>query len=227
MASDPPLLLLDTCLLLDIIRAPMRENIGLHDVQAIRTLIARQAAQPATLTIAVTQQVRDEYAAHVLSVEEETARALTKLIDRTNGMLTMVNMFDAGLLTPENLQINAPQVISSLRAMADGILVNCLTIPHTPGDSQAAGSRVLQTKPPATRAKQSFKDCLIVEGVLRHVAEGRAAGTLGKAVFASSNTTDFHQVHSSLHPDLRAEFNACGLGFAPSWSAARYELDRP
>ena len=226
MAFDPPLLLLDTCLLLDVIRAPARENIGLHDLQAVQTLVARQAARPAELAFAITQQVRDEYAEHVNGVETETERALVKLVGRTNDMLRIAGVFHTGTALLGHLHIDTPGIAASLRAVADGILGCARIIPHIAADSHLAGQRVLLTTPPATRAKQSFKDCQIVEGVLRHVMTLRAAGTVSPAVFASSNTADYHQGHSSLHPDLRAEFDACGLGFAPSWAAARYELDR-
>ncbi|ACM31451.1 hypothetical protein Arad_12500 (plasmid) [Rhizobium rhizogenes K84] len=111
-------------------------------------------------------------------------------------------------------------------APIDNILNNCLIVPHSIADSHAALGRVQQARPPATRAKQSVKDCLIIEGVLRYVISERAVGRAQRIVFASSNTSDYHQGHGSLHPALRAEFDACDLGFAPSWSAARYEIDR-
>lgn len=227
MISQPPLLLLDTCLLLDIIRAPVRENVGVHDIRAILTLVARQSANPQTLVFAVSQQVRDEYADNVDSVEEETRRGIERLLKQTNEMLATVATFNSGIAIPAPLQLEKEDVVSVVRAMADEILINCVTIPHTVDDSHAAMGRVQRAHPPATRAKQSIKDCLIVEGVLRHVAAERANGNVEKAVFASSNTSDYHQGHASLHPVLRTEFDGCGLGFAPSWSAARYEIDRP
>lgn len=227
MVSEPPLLLLDTCLLLDVIRAPVRGNVGLHDVQAIRALITRQASQPAQLNFAAVEQVHIEYADIVDDVERETVIALQRQIDQTNETLTMIDAFAIGLSIPKSIQVNAQHVAKSLRAIADGILGTCLSIPHTTDDSHAATQRVLMAKAPATRAKQSLKDCLIVEGILRFVRDRRSVGGLGRAVFASSNTKDYHQGHGTLDPALRAEFDVCGLGFAPSWSAARFEIDRP
>ncbi len=226
MSSPTPLLLLDTCMLLDIIRAPVRENIGTHDVAAILTLIARNSAAPQILNFAVTQQVIEEYKNHVDEVEKETRYLLDKFINQTNDMLSAVMAFNTGISLPAPLQMATQDIATSLRAIADGILQRCLTIPHTIDDSHLALGRVQQAKPPATRAKQSVKDCLIIVGVFRYVSAERATGVLGKAVFASSNTSDYHQGYRSLHPVLRAEFDSYGLGFASSWSAARYEIDR-
>lgn len=226
MIAHPALLLLDTCLLLDIIRAPVRENIGVHDISAIRTLVARHAADPKALIFGVTQQVRDEFMANVAAVEEETRRAIEKRVTLTNEMLASIAAFNSGIAIPAPMRIAAGDAVNAARAIADGILSHSMTILHTAEDSHAAMSRVLQALPPATQAKQSSKDCLILAGVLRHAATVSAQGGGAKMVFASSNTADYHQTHNSLHPLLRAEFTACGLGFAPSWSAARHELDR-
>ncbi|WP_197436484.1 MULTISPECIES: PIN domain-containing protein [Rhizobium/Agrobacterium group] len=226
MVKLPAILFLDTCLLLDVIRAVVRENIGTHDVHAVLTLNARQNASPQSLQFAVTQQVKDEFAEHVDAIEAETARSLDRLVQQTNGMLTSIAAFGTGAALPSPMTIQSQAVTKAVRTVADDILNNCLIVPHSIADSHAALGRVQQARPPATRAKQSIKDCLIIEGVLRYVISERADGRAQRIVFASSNTSDYHQGHGSLHPALRAEFDACDLGFAPSWSAARYEIDR-
>jgi hypothetical protein len=226
MVKLPALLFLDTCLLLDVIRAPVRENIGTHDVHAVLTLNERRNASPASLQFAITQQVKDEYAEHVDAIEAETVRSLDKLIQQTNGMLTSIAAFGIGAALPHPLTIQSLVVTKAVRTIVDDIVNSCVIVPHNVADSHAALGRVQQARPPATRAKQSVKDCLIIEGVLRHVISERTIGRKQRIVFASSNTADYHQGHGSLHPTLRAEFDACDLGFAPSWSAARYEIDR-
>lgn len=226
MDTFPAVLFLDTCLLLDVVRAPVRANIGTHDISAVLTLNARRTATLPSLQFAVTQQVKDEYAEHIDAIEMETARLLEKLVEQTNGMLTSVAAFGAGISLPSPITIQSQVVARVIRTVADDILNSCLVISHNAADSHAALGRVQRARPPATRAKQSAKDCLIVEGVLRHVISERAIGRAQRIVFASSNTADYHQGHGSLHPALRAEFDACDLGFAPSWSAARYEIDR-
>lgn len=164
MIAHPPLLVLDTCLLLDIIRAPVRENIGVHDIAAIRTLVARHAADPNALRFAVTQQVRDEFAANVATVVEATRRDIEKRVAQTNEMLASIEALNSGIAIPAPITIAVGDAVNAARAIADGILNDCLTISHTAEDSHAAMSRVLQALPPATQAKQSSKDCLILAG---------------------------------------------------------------
>ncbi len=89
-----------------------------------------------------------------------------------------------------------------------------------------AFDRVRLAKPPATKAKQSIKDCLIAESYLRLAATLRTGGFSRNMVFATSNTRDYQQDHASLHPVLRADFDSACLEFSPTWSAARHELDR-
>lgn len=154
MAIPPAILLLDTCLLLDIIRAPVRENIRPHDVAAILTLVTRQTTSPSSFLFAVTQQVKDEYAVHVDAVEQETARALEKLISQVNGMLASVAAFKSGVAPPAPFAVRPGEVAAGARSMADNLLGRSVTIPHTMDDSHAATRRVLQALPPATQAKQ-------------------------------------------------------------------------
>jgi hypothetical protein len=86
-----------------------------------------------------------------------------------------------------------------------------------------AMDRVSRGIAPATRAKHSAKDCLIIETYL-HVARKLRAARFGeKIVFLTTNTTDFAgERRSRLHRDLVGDFELAGMTFASNFLSARY-----
>ena len=89
-----------------------------------------------------------------------------------------------------------------------------------------ASSRSIEGRPPAKKGKDSIKDCLIIESYFRLACTVQDNKFSCKMVFITSNKHDYEQDYRCLHPDLREEFDSVGLDYLPSWSAARYELDK-
>ena len=224
--ADVPVLLLDTCTILDVVRAPVRDQLGTHDINAVHTLIGRAAAAQPTVSFVITAQVLQEFREHIDVVETETGDALEKAADRFAAILRRMQA-----LCPDDCIPGAVELVSlgfpeRGRQLADQIVQSSSVLDDHPDDILKAYRRVTLAKPPATRARQSVKDCHITEGCLRLAAKLRSAGFLRNMVFTSSNTKDYQQDHPSLHPALRAEFDSACLEYSPNWSAARHELDR-
>ena len=112
------------------------------------------------------------------------------------------------------------------RHLADQIVRASSVLTDHPGELVKAYDRVRLARPPATKAKQSIKDCLIAESYLHLAATPRTGGFSRNMVFATSNTRDYQQDHTSLHPVPRPDFDSACLEYSPTWSAARHELDR-
>ena len=121
------------------------------------------------------------------------------------------------------LSLGFPQ---ASRHLAEQIVLASSVLSDHPHDIEKAYRRVTLLKPPATKARQSMKDCHITESCLRLAATLRSAGFVRNMVFTTSNTNDYEQDHRSLHPALRADFDSVSLEYAPNWSGARHELDR-
>ena len=224
--ADVPVLLLDTCTILDVVRAPLLDQLGVHDIEAVHALIDRASEASPSVFMVITEQVQQEFREHIEAVETDTRRGIKKV---TDGFARILKRMQA--LSLEN-HMPSPVDLSSLgfprigRCLAEQIVGASLIAADHKDEVEKAFHRVVRVRPPATRAKQSIKDCVIAENYLRLASTLHAGGFSRNMVFATSNTKDYQQGHSSLHPELRSEFRSASLEYSSSWSAARHQLDR-
>ena len=224
--ADVPVLLLDTCTILDVVRAPVRDQLGTHDIDAVHALIGCAAAAPPTVSFVITAHALEEFREHVDAVETETHDALEKAVDRSAAILARMQALSPDDYIPGAIDLLSLGFPKRGRHLAEHIVQASFVLNDDPGEVIKAWDRVKLAKPPATKAKQSIKDCLIVESCLRLATTLRSGGFSRNIVFATSNTRDYQQHHPSLHPVLRVDFASVCLEYSPNWSAARHELDR-
>ena len=224
--ADVPVLVLDTCTILDVVRAPVREQLGTHDIDAVHALIGCAVAAPPTVSLVITAQALEEFREHVDAGETETHDALEKAGERSAAILTRMQALSPDDSIPGAIDLLSLGFPKRSRHLAEHIVQASFVLNDDPDEVIKAWHRVKLAKPPATKAKQSIKDCLIVEGCLRLAATLRSGGFSCNTVFATSNTRDYQQRHPSLHPVLRVDFASVYLEYSPNWSAARHELDR-
>lgn len=72
-----PIICVDTCTILDVIRDITRESISAHDVKASLSLLA-SAETRTSLAVLVAEQVATELVMHLTEVEQEASAKLTK-----------------------------------------------------------------------------------------------------------------------------------------------------
>ena len=224
--ADVPVLLLDTCTILDVVRAPVRDQLRTHDIDAVHTLIGRAAAAPTTVSFVITKQVLQEFREHVDAVETRTRDALEKAVGEFASILTRMQALSPDDCIPGAVELLSLGFPKKGRHLAEQIVQTSSVLNEDPDVVIKAWDRVRLAKPPATKAKQSMKDCLIVESCLRLAATLRSGGFSHNMVFATSNTKDYQQDHRSLCPVLREDFASACLEYSSNWSAARHELDR-
>jgi hypothetical protein len=84
-----------------------------------------------------------------------------------------------------------------------------------------ARDRLWSAHPPASRAKQEFKDCEIFEEFLELVSTLRSQGFDQTAVFVTPNARDYGQPPQG-YPRICADLAACGAKYAAnlSWAQA-------
>ena len=82
IAANGPVLLLDTCSLLDLVRAPIRKEVGIQDISAAHELLDRAQPNPAQISILIDEQVQTEFSQHINEVVEETEKELS---NQSNG----------------------------------------------------------------------------------------------------------------------------------------------
>ena len=225
VSDDAPVLLLDTCIILDIVRAPIREPIGVHDIKAIRALLTRMTQTPSAVSFVITEQVKHEFLENIDAVEKETLAELRKAEKTFKGILARMAALSPVHSIPSGIDLLSLGFPERGRQLAERIVKKSIVLKNSNDDKVNAVDRVRRAKPPARRGKESVKDCLITESYLRLARSLQSVGFFRNVVFATSNTKDYQQGQRNLHPALRMEFSAVGLEYSPCWSAARHELE--
>jgi hypothetical protein len=216
-----PVLCLDTCALLDVMRDPMRENFSADQAGAALFLLSKAQASPRELSIVIAEQVYTELTQHMDSVEAESWSAVRK-IERALGI------FARHGLVPDTSSVLS--TVLRFPSQSRGIVERFGNAAHIVKARQAlyrrAFHRISMNVRPARRGKDSAKDCLIVETYLETARVLRANDFQHDIVFLTTNPTDYEEKGRPkiLHPELLADFAAVNLAYQATFMAARYSL---
>lgn len=215
---DTPVLCLDTCVILDILRDPARADVRVHEHEASLALLS--AAQSGTgLEALVAEQVSREFRDNVEQIQNDARQSLGKRTREIGKLNTLVALY--GTWRPIDLA-HWDDHHKRTRQAADRWFQAGKTVRETSSTIANAFLRLNEARSPARRGKQSMKDCVILETYLEHIRSLRNEGRSATAVFVSSNTRDYAaDDKTTVRDDIRHEFQALGLEYAPSMGAAR------
>lgn len=222
--ANVPVLLPDTCILLDLLRSPRRENVDGNAMlagQAIRGGVVESGA----IGCVVAEQVRNELNENLPTVREDTHSALRNLRDE----IARIDKWSEALGQESQTQIGhfLTRVPVAEAVMTD-ILRAAVTHATTPDLTYRAMTRVTQRRTPSKLGKDSTKDCVVVESYLEVATSLRNLGHTGAIVFASSNTKEFLSgTPRVLNGDIAAEFAALGIQYSRALHETRYLLGLP
>lgn len=222
-AINVPVLLSDTCFLLDVVRDPTRDTVRAHD-RGAAAIIARELAKCLLVNFNADQVIL-ELAEHRTETEDEAETNIRKYLDRVKKMDEILACYGgSGTSTVGHLHDHGARA----KAILDDWLTNSLTAKPDDDAVNRAFRRVNLDRTPARKGNQSIKDCVVIETYLGLVGHLRNAGLTAPVVFGSSNTRDYCEGSGGrLKPDLTAEFSALQIDFAPNFGAARHMLGLP
>ena len=211
-----PILCLDTCSLLDVMRDPTRNSVFPHEVQSVLHLLNAMENKKDLVGL-LAEQVRLEFNSNVDIVEQDTDKALINLQIKIERVNEVVSAFGAkGTTNLVHLKAHA----SRARAVAYRWIAGATETLQSPDMPTKALARLNQARTPARRGKDSMKDCVVIETYLDAVQKLRNAGLTTKIVFASSNTKDYAgEIGHQLKPDLAGEFAALNMEYASNGCA--------
>lgn len=219
LAIDIPILLIDTCSILDIMRDPTRDASRTHDRQAAIDLVI--AAEAGKLACLMAEQVATEFAEHDQLVQDEAAQKIKKVREQIDRVNQIAAVFGASATVNLN---HLDDHVARARAVVGRWLTQLqMVVPsrHVPA---MAFARMNAGIAPATRGKESSKDCLVYETVLEKVSSLRLAGGVAPIVFLSSNTKEYLTPGGTLKPEIVLEFGNLNIDYAPNMSAAKHAL---
>ena len=179
-----PVLCVDTCTVLDVVRDITRETVTTGDVSAGFALLS-MAEAGSGLIVLMAEQVTLEIASNVASVEKEGQAALQKFLAQAQRIHDVAIAFGA----QGNLQVrHLDGHVGRAQSVLDRWKQVAQLVPHNDGVASRAFRRVNEPRTPARRGKESMKDCVIVEAYIEAASQLRAAGMTAPIVFTSSNT---------------------------------------
>lgn len=215
-SPDTPILFMDTCSILDVMRDPTRDTMRKHDREAALKVI--EAAEKGDLDIIISDQVMVEFRDHDESIQVEATKALERLVRQIEQANTLSGVY--GRQTSIDLS-HLTDMTERSRTIVERLLGSgCITASHSEIASRAfARSNIARA--PARRGKESTKDCFVFESYLQIGRDLRAAGRRGNIVFVSSNTQEYQTESRLVKPEIIEDLEPIGVNYAPNMSVAR------
>lgn len=220
-ALGSPVLCVDTCTVLDVIRDITRDTVTLSDVSAGLALLAK-AESSSDLIILMAEQVTLELAANIGGVEQDAMNGLTKFQSQAQRIHDVALAYGAtGALQIDHINDHVRRAKTVLVRWKNIARV----VPHNDGVASRAFRRVNEPRTPARLGKESMKDCVIVEAYIETASLLRAAGLTAPIVFASSNTKEYYGPNTrQLKGDIATDLGTVALEYAPNFGAAKHLL---
>ena len=213
LAAEAPVLMLDTCSLLDIVREPMRTDCKLGNVKAaIAMLLA--AESKSKLTVLIAEQVSLELNDNTKDVMQVAGKAMNQYIVQAKHIdLVAMEFGAAGSMSTTHLVDHLVRA----KAVLDRWVIVGIPVPAGHAVAQKAMHRVRHGIAPSKRGRENSKDCFVIESYLEVAAQLNAAGFAERMVFGSSNTNEYLDPVSGQPPSpLNAELSAQRVDYAPT-----------
>jgi hypothetical protein len=212
-----PILLVDTCALLDVIRSPCRNAATEHQLKAV--LRVEEAVDAGRLALCAAVVTRDEWARNVHQVVLEVEREQRRIDDGVVRFVAAARL--AGRPEESREGVGVLGVPARVHAWSERLLQKATLIAASDEIKSAAFKRLYEGTPPARRGSDGVGDCTIFETLL---ALGRGLDDARVKVFLTSNTKDFADDDGAAHPALVSEIEAIGARLVFDWGWAANEL---
>jgi hypothetical protein len=212
--TPAPVLFLDTCILLDVVRAPIRNKAS--EVEFARLFLGCARKAPKTAHLLVASPIRSEWNTNIASGVNDCATGVhaCNAVSSICGHLGLppVPVLPAAVL-------NMPALLQQL---STDLLAACDTVDDNAAALGRAVGRIINDRHPVKRPhSQGAKDSIILEHAVETTSALRGAGFAGVCLFVSSNTKDFADPGSTnLHAQLVPAFSPVNLRYAVSLTDA-------
>lgn len=218
VVRQPWLFILDTCVLLDIVRAPVRREFSPESARALVDVVSWVRAQDQLIRIIIPSLVREEFELNLQKVQDDAVQDLSRTLSNLAHARQTLEILSAR--TPSTPTDDASQWIANCVRFARDLINSAQELPTSDEDVQRAGMRSLKGLAPAKRGKSSLPDCVITEFSLRIARDNLQDSSPYSVLFISANDADYCDGRR-LIASLQTEFDAAGLGFCRNWAESR------
>jgi hypothetical protein len=213
---NAPVLCVDTCSLLDVLRGPLRPD-GARTIAAAGAFL--QAEQTGRLTLLMASSMRPEFARNEQSVKREVERHLQRVDDNIEVAAECLKECGSPIAT---VGLTSSSLLVQLDARYTALVDACEILEDDADAKGRAMDRVVGQRRPSKLG--TALDANIIEHYFAFGRELKQHGFSQAFVFVSSNTADYCEAKSTLHPDLSGEFQALSLVYASTLPWARNAL---
>lgn len=220
LAVGAPVLFLDTCSILDVIRAPFRDLRGC--AEGASALLGLFTQSPPKCTLVVASLIPDEWGNHEAQTTEDLKKHLERMEEQASHFHDLGHLFSFPLSFGRPAYRASP-LVNELRGLSKKLLDCAIRLDPDDGSKMKAFARVVANIPPSRKGGE-LKDCTILEECLEVCRRLQLVGFGPKRVFCTSNTNDYCETVAGLRPNLAVEFNAVGLRFTTRLPWAVHEV---
>lgn len=217
LSHPAPVVFLDSCSLLDVVRAPARNKAD--EVRVAQQFLACKNKDPQTLHLIIASPTRQEWEHNV----ESAAKECLSFVERCDAIALIC---DCLALSPvARLPAEVSELPKLLRELSASLLSAAIEMDYDAEALKRAAVRIMTPNHPVKMKGTGARDALILEHVLETTKQLRDAKFAAACVFVSSNTDDFSAKLSTLvHPELARDFGPISLLYAISLTHAEREL---
>lgn len=221
LAQPAPVLIIDTCNFLDLLRrdaARQQPRVPAEEIRVASILLEKVTTQPDAVHLAVPELVPGEFADHADRIEAEFEKWL-KAHDENQVWLAEAARW-VGTVLPSPLEVARHGLQVGFRSLANDLLARAVVLQRDQTSLDRAITRLIGKRRPSHN--REIKDSMNLEQSLELCSQLRNAGFMHRVAFVSSNTNDYAAptAPSRLHADLQPEFAAVSLEYFPSLRAA-------
>ena len=208
-----PVVLLDSCVLLDIVRAPLRNTADI--VEAASELLTGSKRTPPSVYLFVGCPTPKEWADHIDEVVAD-CRIAVHCVDAVSRAWHFL-----GVPGYPTLPRGGEKLPDRLKTLSEQLLNSSSVLDKDAEALSRAIDRIINARKPARKGGQGAKDATILEHAIRLADALIARGVATRHVFVSSNTKDFADGNTtSAHPDIQPDIDRRDIHYSVSLTAA-------
>ncbi|EMY0608943.1 PIN domain-containing protein [Citrobacter freundii] len=219
--STAPVLFIDTCIYLDVIRSPIRTNISKDTAKWAKILTGK--AKEKVFWLVTCKTIQDEWQDNVSNVVSELDREAKKMETSNLHFHSVLSSIDNEYVKPTWNGVTLG-VAEGFKKISESMLNESMVIECEDKHSVSAMSRIKRCIAPASKGKLEPKDCEIFEVFLDMAKRLRDGDYSGNIYFVSSNTTDYRKDNSK---SIDEELAFVSSEFIPNLSLAGYNVTNP
>ena len=219
--SSVPILFIDTCIFLDILRSVFRDNIHVGAIESALNLMKLSESDPCKVWLLTNEMVLNEWNDNIANVEQELEKELRKQEHLRKNLVIAANVI-LKIDHTYGQEMTSLNLHGHLKNLSHNLLRHCLLIKREDSHDVKGMLRVSRCLAPAKKGKPEPKDCVILEAFLDISEKVRALGHNGKIYFVTSNTNDYGKANAPFIIEELNKINAALIDNLP-WALAVVE----